>query len=479
MNELARSGGTSGAPTLRGPRLSASWQRSHSYGAPTEHIDPVFIGTVDDDSLFFRCGREVLDGLQETLANEPVSLMLTDEDGHVLSRACNDRTLVDALDRTYLAPGFAFSEREAGTNGLGLALADRAPSLVRGDEHYCTGLWNYTCAAVPVADPVQGRLLGSVNLTTWSRKSANLLLAVAQTAAGHTSALMLSRGHGAQPRPTPRGEVFRVNATAQPDASPQLSPAWETTLAEVRAALADGRSVGVVGERGAGKTALLTAALRRVQPRDRILNARPPDPRDTESWLTLWTPEIGKDNTSVIAAGVDSLPSWAATELAEIVRNRARRPITVTADEATAIPDALSRIVDTIVEIPPLRRRPDDIPVLAEHFGSRTRNRRIRFTPEAARALRTYHWPDNVTQLRRVVREAASRSDVIDTRHLPPEVLCGPTRTLTRIETVERDEIVRCLAEPGTTVTRAAELLGMSRATIYRKITQYGIRTPH
>ncbi|MBA8824242.1 energy-coupling factor transporter ATP-binding protein EcfA2 [Saccharopolyspora lacisalsi] len=479
MDELARAGRTSGAPTVRGPRLSASWQRSHSYGAPTDRVDPVFIGTVGDDSLFFRCGQEVLGGLQETLANEPVSLMLTDEAGHVLSRACHDRTLVDALDRSYLAPGFAFSEREAGTNGLGLALADRAPSLVRGEEHYCTGLWNYTCAAVPVTDPVHGRLLGSVNLTTWSRKSANLLLALAQTAAGHTSALMLSRGHGLRPHPTPRGEVFRVNTAARPDSpSPQLSPDWETALAEVQCALAAGRSVGVVGERGAGKTALLSAALCRAHPRDRILNARPPEPRDTEPWLTLWTPELGKGNTSVIAAGVDALPSWAATELAEIVTTRARRPITVTAREATAIPEALSRIVDTVVEIPPLRRRPDDILALAEHFGTRARNRRVRFTPKAARTLRTYHWPDNVAQLRRVVREAANRSDVVDTRHLPPEVLCGPTRTLTRIETVERDEIVRCLAEPGTTVTRAAEILGMSRATIYRKISQYGIRTP-
>ncbi|MDR7303738.1 GAF domain-containing protein [Haloactinomyces albus] len=478
MDELAERARTGGVPVATTPRLSASWRRSHNYGAPAEKVDPVFIGTVDDESLFFQCGQQVLLGLHETLANEPVSLMLTDEDGHVLSRVCHNHALIEALDRTYLAPGFAFSEREAGTNGLGLALADRTPSLVRGDEHYCTGLWDYTCAAVPVLDPVHGRLLGSINLTTWSQKSANLLLALAQTAAGHTSALMLSRGHGMQPRPAPRGEVFRMNAAAQFGSAPELSGPWQIALTEVRAALAEGLSVGIVGEPGVGKTTLLATALRHVQPHDRILNARPPDPRDTEWWLTLWTPELGKDNTSVIAAGVDTLPSWAATELAEIVAAQARRPFTVTAREATAIPDALARHVDTVVELPPLRHRPDDVLPLAEHLGKRARGREVRFTPAAARALRTYHWPDNSEQLRRVVREAAARSDVVDTRHLPPEVLCGPTRTLTRIETLERDEIARCLAEPGTTVTRAAEILGMSRATIYRKITQYGIRTP-
>ncbi|SDQ20204.1 GAF domain-containing protein [Actinopolyspora saharensis] len=478
MNELAERVHAGDAPVVPTQRLSASWQRSQEYGAPAERITPVYTGDVDDESLFFRCGQQVLQGLHETLANEPVSLMLTDHDGHVLSRSCQDRALLKALDNTYLAPGFAFSEREAGTNGLGLALADRMPSLVRGDEHYCTGLWDYTCAAVPVLDPVHGWLLGSVNLTTWSRKSAELLFALAQTAAGHTSALMLARGRGMRPRPSPRGEVFRVSTAAHPEPTPELSQPWHTALDELRAALADGLSVGVVGEPGVGKTTLLATALRRAHPHDRILHASPPAPDDTASWLALWTPELGKHNTSVIAADVDTLPSWAATELAGILTAQPRGPLAVTAREATTIPEALARHVDKVVDLPPLRRRPDDVLPLAEHLGKRARGRDVRFTPAAARALRTYHWPDNTEQLRRVVREAAARSDVVDTRHLPPEVLCGPTRALTRIETLERDEIVRCLAEPGTTPTRAAEILGMGRATIYRKIAQYGISIP-
>ncbi|MGJ7908057.1 GAF domain-containing protein [Actinopolyspora sp. H202] len=478
MNELAERVHTDDASVVPTRRLSASWQRSQEYGAPAERVAPVYTGEVDDESLFFRCGQEVLHGLHETLANEPVSMMLTDHEGHVLTRSCQDRALVKALDNTYLAPGFAFSEREAGTNGLGLALADRMPSLVRGDEHYCTGLWDYTCAAVPILDPVQGYLLGSVNLTTWSRKSADLLFALAQTAAGHTSALMLARGRGMRPRPTPRGEVFRVSTTVRAEPTSELSEAWQTALREVREALAEGLSVGVVGEAGVGRTTLLTTALRRTQPHDRILHASPPDPGDTASWLALWTPELGKHNTSIVAAEVDTLPSWAATELAGIIAARSRRPLAVTAREATTIPEALARHVDTVVELPPLRRRPDDVLPLAENLGKLARGREVRFTPAAARALRNYHWPDNAEQLRRVVREAAARSDVVDIRHLPPEVLCGPTRALTRIETLERDEIVRCLAEPSTTVTRAAEILGMGRATIYRKITQYGIHIP-
>ena len=57
-------------------------------------------------------------------------------------------------------------------------------------------------------------------------------------------------------------------------------------------------------------------------------------------------------------------------------------------------------------------------------------------------------------------------------------MLSGASRRLSRIEAVERDEIARALTRPGVTVTQAAEELGLSRATIYRKIAQYGLATP-
>lgn len=483
--QLAASRGVASVPT----RLAASWRRSAGYGVSLDAVSPTFAGGVDDGSLFYECGQEVLRGLHGTLADEPVSLMLTDSEGLVLSRVCGERGMLRALDDVYLAPGFDYSEREAGTTGLGLALADRVPSLVRADQHYCTKLWGYTCAAVPVLDPTTGELLGSVNLTTWAQQSLNLLLALAQSAAGNTSALMLARGRGRTPRPVARGEVFRVHLAHSGDDEPlpELSAGWSSALAEVEAAVAAGRAVAVVGEAGAGKTALLAAALGATFPHDRVLTARPPQPQDAQAWLGLWTPELGKENTSIIVGRVDTLPSWAATELARIVvptvgavdhdgRPHARRPFAVTARDAADIPDPIAELIDTVVELPALRYRLDDVLPLAQWFGRKARGRDVTFTPAAARALTTFHWPGNVGQLREVVRAAAARADVVDARHLATEVFSGASRRLTRIETVERDEIVRCLREPGMTVAQAASMLGMSRATIYRRIAQYGIR---
>ncbi|MFC5994268.1 GAF domain-containing protein [Pseudonocardia hispaniensis] len=483
---IARSRGGPGATTTA-PRLSASWRRSAHYGISLDSVNPMFTGGVDDSSLFYECGQEVLRGLHATLANEPVSLMLTDSEGLVLSRTCGERSLLRALDTVYLAPGFGYSERETGTTGLGLALADRAPSLVRADEHYCTALWGYTCAAVPVTDPATGELVGSVNLTTWARQSDKLLLALAQMAAGNTAALMLARGRGRTPRPASRGEVFRVRLPRAGDdpPPPELSGAWQASLAQVEAALAEDRAVAVVGEPGVGKTALLAAAHRSMRPQDRVLTARPPEPTDAQAWLALWSPELGKEHTSVIVGRVDALPSWTAAELARIFEtvggeadnHRARRPFAVTAQEPARIPEALIGLFGSVVEVPALRHRLDDVLPLAGYFGRQARGRTVRFTSAAAHALTSYHWPGNVAQLREVIRTAVSRADVVDARHLPEEVFSGANHRLTRLEAVERDEIVGCLAEPGTTVAEAAAKLGISRATLYRRIAQYGIRT--
>ena len=467
------------------PRLRASWRRSEQYGVSPDEVAPVFTGSLDTGSLLYDCASQVLTGLQATIANEPVSLMVADRDGLVLARLCSDPAMLRSLDRVHLAPGFSYAERAAGTNGLGLSLADRAPSLVRADEHFCTGLRGYTCAAAPVLDPVSGDLAGSINLTTWSTSSSELLLGLAQTAAGATSALMLARTAGRAMRPAPRGEVFHVvGGHLSPEAGdPCVSAGWRAAVAETSAAAAAGRVVAVVGEPGAGKSALAALARRRLAPRQRILHARAPGTDDVAAWLELWTPELRSGDVCIIVSGTQGLPAWAAEELTRIlgtVRRHADepQPFVLTAPAFVSLPEDLAPLVQTVVEVPPLRHRTDDVLPLAAHFAQEERRRPLTFTPRAARALTAARWPGNVRQLRRVARDAASRTDVVDVQHLSPEVLDGGSRTLTRLERVERDEIVRCLTEPRTTMARAAEQLGIGRATLYRKLAQYDITLP-
>jgi transcriptional regulator of acetoin/glycerol metabolism len=466
-------------------RLLASWQRSEEYGVPQEGVEPVFTGTDNVGSLFVECGNEVLLDLHRTLAGEPVSMMLTDSDGVVLSRMSGDHSLLRALDDVHLAPGFAYSEREVGTNGLGLALADRAPTLVRADQHYATSLCTFTCAAVPVLDDATGRLEGCVNLTTWSQSSSELLLALARSAASNTAALMLARSTGRQPRQTPRGQVFRVEVPRLEPGSGtlhHLSEAWNAAVALAERAMSAGSVVAAIGEPGVGRSTLLAQAARHTYPRDRILSASAPGSSDVSTWLGLWAPELGKEHTAVVVRDVDTLPAWVADQLRDLVVRSSRDatvPFAVTAERFEDIPAALTGLIDTIVQVPALRDRPDDVLPLAAHIARRARGRDVVVSPAASRALQGYGWPGNVDQLAKVVAHAANRTDVIDVASLPPEVLAGDSRHLSRIEAFERGEIVRVLsARSAPTMAEAAHELGMSRATLYRKISQYGIRIP-
>ena len=467
------------------PRVRASWARSAGYGVPPDEVVPVFTGSVDTGSLLYECAHEVLTGLQTTIANEPVSLMVADADGLVLARIGDDPQIRRSLDRVHLAPGFFYDERRAGTNGLGLSLADRAPALVRAGDHYCTGLRGYTCAAVPVVHPVSGDLAGSINLTTWSESSSQLLLALAQAAAGATTGLMLQRATGRPRRPAPRGEVFRVLTEPVPgvEGDPCMSAPWLAAVGEAAAADAVGRVVLVVGEAGVGKSTLAALARRQSGHRRRVLHARAPGDGEAAAWLDLWTPELRDPEVCIVVSATQRLPAWAAERLAGALAAARRadgrtQPFVLTAPEFGVLPPGLARLVDTVVEVPPLRLRPDDVLPVAHAVARAERHRSVQFTPRAERALVSCSWPGNLRQLRRVARKAVARADVIDVHHLAPEVFDGGSRPLTRLERLERDEIIRCLTAPGTTVTRAAEELGIGRATLYRKIAQYGITVP-
>ena len=101
----------------------------------------------------------------------------------------------------------------------------------------------------------------------------------------------------------------------------------------------------------------------------------------------------------------------------------------------------------------------------------------LAFSPEALQLLLRAQWPGNVEQVLQVLRSVARhrRAGAIVPGDLPPELGVVSRRRLTPLESMERDAIVYGLADAKGNKTVAAKGLGMSRATIYRKIHDYGI----
>jgi sigma-54 dependent transcriptional regulator, acetoin dehydrogenase operon transcriptional activator AcoR len=130
------------------------------------------------------------------------------------------------------------------------------------------------------------------------------------------------------------------------------------------------------------------------------------------------------------------------------------------------------------VTVPPLRHRVDDVrdlvPALLERHGN---PRRAGCTPEALQTLLRCKWPRNVAQLEEALRSALARrgSGPIRLEDLPADCHAVTRRVLTRWEWIERDAIVSALIEAEGNRARAAARLGISRATIYRKIGAFGI----
>jgi transcriptional regulator of acetoin/glycerol metabolism len=135
-------------------------------------------------------------------------------------------------------------------------------------------------------------------------------------------------------------------------------------------------------------------------------------------------------------------------------------------------------VCDFILQVPALRQRREDIPELVQHI-LRASDLPVRVGHRAMVALTNYAWPGNIPQLERVVKHAAKTCRGVDigVEHLGAEISASAhgRRTLTRLESLERDAIVDALRECGGNRIRAAAALGMSRSTLYRRLRSFGL----
>jgi DNA-binding NtrC family response regulator len=139
--------------------------------------------------------------------------------------------------------------------------------------------------------------------------------------------------------------------------------------------------------------------------------------------------------------------------------------------------DLLFRLRGARLLLPPLRARGEDIVQLAERFLSaakQTLNKRIEgFATDALDAMRVYAWPGNVRELRSAVDHAAlaSSGHQIGRSDLPPEIATAVPAEAPD----ERGRLLAAIARAGGNRSRAAALLGVSRATLYRRLAQFGV----
>lgn len=259
------------------------------------------------------------------------------------------------------------------------------------------------------------------------------------------------------------------------------SSSWRRSCQQVERCCRDREWVVIDGEKGSGRTKLAKSVVAHVSPGKMARVLRTADFADTEGLLAALRTETSNSNFNVVIKDMDRLPTEALEPIADILQACAGRGwIAATMHSATPSTalDSLQPLFSQTVGVPALRHRIEDLEELVPFLlRELTNGAEVRLAPDAMRQLNKLSWPGNIAQLRRVLAETISqqRSGLIHIDDLPPQCRSLTRRRLSRIEALERDAIVRSLQENSGNKAEAAAALGISRATIYRRIKDFGI----
>jgi transcriptional regulator of acetoin/glycerol metabolism len=271
---------------------------------------------------------------------------------------------------------------------------------------------------------------------------------------------------------------------------------WLRSSQQVQESYEAGEWLALEGEPGAGKLALARAVHQRRNPARRfdVLDAPEAGAQDwlrqvrralldAEGDLVLrHVDHLGPRQTHALAAALQEARPGAAADRTADGEAAAEHGmwVAVTLTQPSAALTELLRLFPTTVTLPPLRHHIEDLPELTQFFlGKLSQQGRLTCSPEAMKLLMRSSWPGNVEQLWQVIRRIVQRrrAGSIRPEDLPPECWTVSRRLLRPLEALERDAIVQRLLDTDGNKARAAESLGMSRATIYRKMHEYGIST--
>jgi len=561
--------------------ILASWWRSRRWNIAANHIDLEYVGDPDLDTPLTRSALPVLRHLREHLDGQPISIILTDAAGVVLTRLMADRDLDRHLDSVQLSPGFSYAEASVGTNGIGTALEGGRPMHVFGHEHYAENLEDLACAGVPIHHPISGKTVGAVDLTCWRKDAGPLLVTLAKTTAdqikqalltdsgvrefallqeylracrhsagivfalnsdvmmmneyarqtlaateqtvllGQAAEALASRRFGPVDVDLPSGGRARmycrplagedgltggvVHVKLLEPGNRQLDnriparvhlpglvgsgPLWLRASHRVDAVHGSGEWLAIDGEAGVGKRALLRALHHRPNPagRFRVVDAAG---ATGAQWLGQIRQELLDADGTLVIRHVDRLDARQLRLLTgslQEARAAGRHQllwVAVTMNRSPENPACadLLRLFPSTVEVPPLRHHIEDLHELVPQFLAKLSSEgRLTCSPEAMQLLMRTRWPGNAEQLWQVLRRLVvhRRSGSIHPDDLPPECRTVSRRLLSPLESMERDAIVQSLLDSEGNKVKAAVSLGMSRATIYRKIHEYGIVAPN
>ena len=158
-------------------------------------------------------------------------------------------------------------------------------------------------------------------------------------------------------------------------------------------------------------------------------------------------------------------------------------PLTKMVQEGTFRQDLLYRINTVEVQVPPLSDRVEDIPLLAEHYlnhyAKKYHKSVTTIAPEALDKLKRYAWPGNIRELQHAIERAVIMTDSSSLQEtdflFSRSLTSGPSANTLNLDEVEKAAIAKALQMHGGNISKAADELGLTRASLYRRMEKYGL----
>jgi sigma-54 dependent transcriptional regulator, acetoin dehydrogenase operon transcriptional activator AcoR len=284
--------------------------------------------------------------------------------------------------------------------------------------------------------------------------------------------------------------VQRMHAEARIRANQELLTPFLRARQEVAACVKQGRNHLLIGEPGVGKRTLVVAQFRQAFPRGRVLTV---DCARLAASLAAIRPgpladpfEQNGEPKLLLLNGMSRLSPLGARRLDESLRPLVALPAAplVVGCVDTPVVDAtrpyglLLRHFHEITRVPALRYRADEIGDIARSILRRLAFRRsLRLSLQVIRVLEGYAWPGNISELEDVLKYVIARKPVGEVQ--PPDLpmLCfqGRPRKMSMLEAAQCDAIIQALYESRGNRYKAANMLGIARSSLYRKIDAFGI----
>lgn len=318
------------------------------------------------------------------------------------------------------------------------------------------------------------------HLTAGLRHDARLTaeLSVGTTAID-ASVLDGAAGVVAALRPAPR--VSLSQARPSPGGLVGQSKSWLAAAHHVSRHISARTALLIAGECGTGKTSLALGRPYRpgaVHDDVTVVHTAQRQIVGDQVWLQELSDAV-TGTSRVVVRGVENLDAQALAALRGLIDadgGHGSILMTATAPTQADAEAAATRLGVAMVWVPPLRERAADIPALWTAFvAQRSPGLRLTISDDARRALEAAGWSGNLAELRTLVGQLVGEGcrGVVQLDQLPDSLRAH--RSWSMIERTEMETIRRALREAGGNRSRAAELLGVSRATIHRKLKTYNL----